>query len=509
MIGGRVLGARIGSLESREAEGRAPSSLKRLGRLSLVYMVADTMSRGSAILLVPLYTHYLTPADYGVLALSSLIGSFVVMLLSFSGASVAVRFFNQFEDASQRDRFMATFWLFLVTVPGAVLLLLYFLAGGLVAALFRGLPLHPYLELILGTAYLNIAFGTLLPALFRAREQASRYVALAAGSMVITVALSVVFVAFDGRSAAGALQAQLLAALVVSAASAFIMLRDLPLCWRPRELRAALSYGLPLVPHFAAHWTLSISDRGIVERFAGIGSVGVYSLAYQFGTVLQMMLTSVNGALGPSFSRAAKDHAERATLARVTTYFYLAVAVLGLGIALCSRGVILALTPQSYHGAVDMVPFIALGVSAMGLYFIPMNLLSMTAGRTRFIPVITLFAGGLNVALNLVLVPRFGATAAAVNTAVGYSALALLTTLYARRVIPMSYEWGRIARIAASSGLVYLLGRLLDGLSPLANLGACLVLVASFPLVLLLLGFWSAEEKRRSISLVLGLLSRS
>ena len=61
------------------------------------------------------------------------------------------------------------------------------------------------------------------------------------------------------------------------------------------------------------------------------------------------------------------------------------------------------------------MPYISLGIVAMGVYFVPMNLLSMTVGRTAFIPIFTLTAGAVNVGLNLLMVPRMGALAAAIS----------------------------------------------------------------------------------------------
>jgi O-antigen/teichoic acid export membrane protein len=264
---------------------------------------------------------------------------------------------------------------------------------------------------------------------------------------------------------------------------------------------------LPLIPHFAAHWTLSISDRAILERFVSISSLGIYSLAYQFGTVLQMLTTSVNQAIIPAFSRAARDERERSVLGRLATYYYLAVAALSLLVASTAKDLIDLVTPPSYHEAGQLVPVIALGIAAMGFYSIPMNLLSMTAGRTALIPIITGTAAGINVALNLVLVPRMGIVAAAIDTAAGYGALAVLTTVYATRVIALNYEAGRIAKVVLASLLLYAAGALPVGIGPALNLLIHLSLAALLPGVLWLLGFWTEGEKTR-ISRLISLRAR-
>jgi O-antigen/teichoic acid export membrane protein len=131
----------------------------------------------------------------------------------------------------------------------------------------------------------------------------------------------------------------------------------------------------------------------------------------------------------------------------------------------------------------------------MGCYFIPMNALSMTAGRTGAIPLLTLSAGGLNVALNLILVPRFGPLAAAANTAVGYGVLAAFTSLYAARVVSIGYEKGRIARIVAAAALTFVLTSQLSGLEPALALVAKCAALACYPALLWIMGFWTKSEK--------------
>jgi O-antigen/teichoic acid export membrane protein len=131
----------------------------------------------------------------------------------------------------------------------------------------------------------------------------------------------------------------------------------------------------------------------------------------------------------------------------------------------------------------------------MGAYFMPMNALSMTAGRTAAIPLITLVAASANVGLNLLLVPRFGAIAAAVNTAIGYGILAALTFVYAQRVVPLKYEIARVVKVALAALALYIAGSYLPVHDYAWHILLSLVLVSSMPLILWLMGFWTPVEK--------------
>jgi O-antigen/teichoic acid export membrane protein len=114
------------------------------------------------------------------------------------------------------------------------------------------------------------------------------------------------------------------------------------------------------------------------------------------------------------------------------------------------------------------------------------------ARRTQFNWVITGAAAAVNVALNLLLVPEYGMFGSAAATAAAFAVLFLGMTWYAQRVFPVPYQWRRVITAAAAAIGLTVLGKLLD--VPLAG---ALALAASYPLVLLPLGFYLPAELSR------------
>ena len=72
--------------------------LKRLGKHSLIYGLGGLVSRILAVLLLPLYTRYLSPADYGVVETLIALTTVVGIALTRNSATVASR--NCFETAT-------------------------------------------------------------------------------------------------------------------------------------------------------------------------------------------------------------------------------------------------------------------------------------------------------------------------------------------------------------------------------------------------------------------------
>jgi O-antigen/teichoic acid export membrane protein len=477
------------------------ATVKKLARLSAVYVIGDLITRGAAFLLLPLYTLFLSPDDYGIIAVTAMIGMVLSVLLTFGMTGTILRFYHILPDDRQRQRFYGAVWMFLIVVSGLATLLLVQFGEPLFALLFRQIPFDPYIRLVLWTTFFNAAFALLPPTLFRAREQAGRYVSFSLFTFATTTGLTIWLVVIQQQGALGMIRAQFGSALLMALVAAAVLVRELRPSFHWGQLHPALVYGIPLIPHFLAHWALGVSDRAILERYVDLGQLGVYSLGYQFGLLYQMVNTSLNNALIPMFSRAATDVAEWRMLPRVATYYVLAIATIGLALALLAGDVIVLALPPAYHDARTIVPWVVLGYLAMGLYYLPTNTLTLIAGKTRAVALVTTTAAAANIGLNLLLIPYWGVMAAALNTALGYAILSGFMFWRAQRIKPLAYEYQRFAKLALALLGFMVVGQALMQFHPLINLGIGIGLLAFLPLALAGLDFWTADEKRQFVGL--------
>ncbi len=326
------------------------------------------------------------------------------------------------------------------------------------------------------------------------QETAKRYIAYNLAFFCLTNGLILWRVA-GGGGAGGYLGAQLIASALMAVVAVAVLLPHArpALAWA--ALAPMLAYSLPLVPHFLGHWGLGLADRAIVERYAGLEQLGLYTLAFQVGAVAQLAVTAGINALLPMFARAARDPAELARLPRAATYYALAAATVVLALALAAQDVLRLLTPPAYHAAGPMAVLLIIAAMPLALYYLPMNALAQTEGRTAVIPLLTLAAAAVSLSLTLLLAPRYGAMAAAASTVVGYSALLGLLLLLAWRRRVVAFEYGRIGKIVLALVISLGLGLLALRFGPLANLLLVPPLLLLLPLALTLLGFWRPEER--------------
>lgn len=456
---------------------------KSSARGAFAYLAVASLQRGVAFLTLPLFAAALTPAEFGrITVLLSVFGLAAVVLPAGLETAVFRGAFGN-DPAPVRERRLRTLTTVLFIGPiGAALLVGLTLAQR--PSMF-GLEPQELGAYVVAAGLLTAA--TIAPlAVLRAREAFRSYAVLALGIALTQTALRVLFVVVLDEGVRGWVLADLLA----SVAALLLSLR-----WQARlltlrrgshaDLREGLRIGLPLVPHMAAHWGLGLSDRIVLAAFTTASLVGVYGVGYQIAFVAGLAVTELSRAYAPRYGEAVGDTRARAELSRHAQQQALATLGVTAIVALLGPQAVHLLLPEAYGGAARYIPWVVLGYAFLGLYYLPMNVLSIVAGKTNGIWLCTVAAAVVNIVANLALVPVFGPMAAAVNTAVGYLVLLALVSILARRRCPdVTIDLRRIRAGAICSSIIAATGSVVAVRSGPTGLVTALASVAAVLLVL-------------------------
>ena len=468
------------------------SSRKTVLYSSTLYIVGDALSRGMAFLLLPVLALYLSPAEYGIVSLAITFSVFLSMLISFRG--VINRFYYQYEEEKERRKFFGTFWVFLIIVSVIFLLLISTLGRPVLKQILPSIPFHLYLWIILLSVFFKVAFQYVLLDYYQAKIRPQSYLIYSFFIMLLTNGAVLFFVVVRQEGALGYLTGELISLGLIAVISSIILLKEFRISWDLGKIKPVFQFSLPLIPHYLFHWMLGMSDRLILNRFGTLNEVGIYSLGYQFALVLQLFFTSINKAFVPIYSQAASSESIYNKLSRLITYYFMIVLAMGTIVILLSNPILDLLFPADYQSVKPLIPWLVLGVVFVGLYFVPMNLIAMTSGKTSIVPRLTFVAAVVNLSLNFLLIPRFGMFAAAVNTAVGYGVLFVLILRPALKIHAEVFERERINKIVGCCVLIAGLGFYVLRYTPFINLILALVLICVLPLCLWLFGFWKEQE---------------
>lgn len=476
----------------------ASPGARTLGVRALVYGIGHVLSKGLAFLTLPLFTRYLTREEYGAYALVLTAVQAMGLLLPLGLHGALAKFHFAAREDEERRRVAWTLWAGVAAVA-LLLAAALDLAGGLSGGSpFRELPFHPNLRLCVWTAFVGTL--ALVPLnLLQIRGRAGAFVLWTLAQSAASVGLSLLWVTALRRGVTGAQIGTLMGGAIVAVPLAAVALREARVCWRPDLLRSAFRYSLPLVPHGLLTWVLAGSDRLILERWVPLGEIGAYLLGWQLASVVGLLSSAMNSALAPHLFEihAALGDGARPRVARIATYFALALFWAALGLALFAREAVLLLAGPDYRGAHGVVPWITGGMLLGGLYYIPANVLFLTSG-TAGVLAATVASGAASVAMNLAFIPAGGASAAAVTSLASSGVLLLVAAVVAQRRWPIPYEAGRLARAAAVTAACWIAGGALAGrVPPVAESALKAALWLGWPFLLAATGFLRPEEWER------------
>lgn len=439
--------------------------LKRLAGHSLFYLGGLFLTRALAFLLLPLYTRFLSPADYGILAICSTVSALFGMLATPPMQTAVSLFFFKLNPDEFR-KLLGTIWLWTLLVPLAGILGAEACGPALVARIYPSIP-WLYLRLSLWIGYLTI-ISSLPLALFNAEERPSLYVSFNIASFLLTTALLVYWVALRHAGAYGSLIGQLVSASVIAGASHLIILRrsNLHPVWS--HLTGSIALCAPFMPHMVFVKALDVADRLILGHFRTMGEVGVYNLAYTVGTIPIVFGTAFIAAYGPLYYKSADDKDFLVKLPRILCGYGLAQSWLTLAIALVAPEVLRVMAAPAYRGGWMLVPWIAVGYWLFTVIYQPCLVVLQNQKRTRWAVLISGLPAAVNITLNWLLIPRFGSTAAAIDTLLAFLLMAVLARTISSRLHHLPFRWAMFIRFGVIAGATYCLGNLVPIGAPLA-----------------------------------------
>ncbi len=466
------------------------SQLKRLGKHSVIYGLGGLVSRILAVLLLPLYTRYLSPSDYGKVETLVAATAVLTILLRFGISSAFFRYYFDSADPAHRVTVLRTSFWFTMTMA--------------TVGLAAGVLLAPEIsQLLFGNGHaanlVRAAFVGLwaqmnyeqLTSLFRVEERSVAFVCASLANVLITVGATVVLVVALDKGPIGVVVGNFVGTLAVYLALLGYRREQLGLELDRSLLRNMNRFGLPLVPSALFLWVTNFADRFILVKLTGTGEVGLYSVGVRIASAMVLLLTAFRTAW-PAFAYSIeRDDEAKGAYGFVLTYLVVISSWVAAVLALLSPWLVHWLTKPDFQSASRVVGPLAFSAVAFAGYIV-ISIGVGRARRTQFNWVVTGIAGAVNVGLCLGLIPFYGMMGAAVATVVSYVIMFVGMAWWAQRVYPVPYQWRRVGTAAAVAVALVVAGKLAD-----TGLLVSGLLALAYPLALAPFAFYLPIERSR------------
>jgi O-antigen/teichoic acid export membrane protein len=469
--------------------------VRELSKSLAIYGLGDVAIQAVNFLLLPFYVQYLTPSDYGILALLASIEAPAKLFFRWGVDGAFMRYWYDCEDLRARQRLASTLFFFLLAVNGTLLVLSVAAAPFLSERLLHAPGYTLALQLVLLNTF-AIGFTFIPFHVLRMEKRAREFTALTFARSSSTLVLRILLVMGMGLGVMGIVVAD----LVVTAAMLLVMVRWFaplirPLFSKP-VLRQSLAFGLPRIPHGFALQVMAVGDRFVLSRYMTLQDVGVYSMGVSFGLIAKIALGAFEYAWAPFYYATAREPDAPRVFSAVTTYGVAALALMTAGLSAIAADLLDVVTRGQYVAAAGVVTWTAVGVFFYGVYLLTSIGLNITS-RTQYYPLSTAIGAGANIGLNFLLIPRFGIIGAAWANGAAYGVQAAVAYHLSQRFYPVRYEYGRVCRALAAAIVAYASARELPSMPALAGLlarGVTVIVVMGA--LLWVTKFFNAEELR-------------
>jgi len=415
---------------------------------SFIYLIPVIAGNLLPILTLPIFTRILSPSDYGIWALAQVYAVFANGIANFGLTIGYERNFFEHRKSQNAAGLLYSTLLFVTTA---------FIICGILTFLLK----YYLSQWIIGSSeYADILFWsycatgiTGLKAFyliyFKNTENAKSFVWYTIDESLLSVVFSLFLVAYLRIGIIGLIWGQLCASSIVFFLLFFKFSRLLPFAFNREALVDSLRISVPLTPRIFFGIIGSQFDKYMIGILNNVGGVGVYNIGQKFSYIVFSYMTAIQNVFSPQVYKRMFDQGDEGgkSIGRyLTPFLYISIAI-GLMISLFSEEIIIILTPESYHSAIEIVVVLSM---LYGSYFFGKQPQLIYAKKTYITSLLTAVSIGLNVLFNIPFIYLWGAIGAAWGTLSAGLIAGTISLIVSQRYYKIDWEYGK-------AGLIFLL----------------------------------------------------
>lgn len=425
---------------------------KSFSKAGIIYGLGGAVRKLSGFLLLPFLTQRLTPTDYGVFALISiLLVGFTGIANLGTGNSLSILFFQE-DDSKKRENLIWTNFILLFFTNLVLLLFVVIFSKNISQVVLKT---ELYSEFIV-VSFFGLSLRVLSDPFMnylRMIEQPLKYISINIFGTAAFVLLIIYNVIYLDQGLVGYVYAitlsqfisLLLIILWVGSHLSFKLIKG--------KILPLVKIGFPSIFGIFAFVLIDYSDRELIHLFLGLDSLGIYSVAYSFGMLVVLFTDAFSLVWAPFFNSYINKQSEAKFIfpSILNVYLALSFSILIL-IFGCSKPIFYLLTESSYHSGYSIIGLISFSYLMKGVYLIFLPGFYFNK-KLHLISLIEWVSAILNIILNLIMIPKLGLLGAAFATALSYLALCVISYFKGYKYLEINYQWITILKTTLISSI--------------------------------------------------------
>ncbi|MFA0833709.1 MAG: polysaccharide biosynthesis C-terminal domain-containing protein [Methanobacterium formicicum] len=408
--------------------------------------IANLLVTLSSLILIPILTKNFSIDEYGIWVQFTVSIALIPNIATLGLYYSMMRFLPAEEDKDKIKEGVYSIFTIVLITSFVLAFIFYLIAPYISNALFDG---NMFIALIMAPAVVIVGMNTIVLYYFITFQNMRVYSIF----LLIQTYLAVLFVSYFSISGFGisfTITAYLLSYLLILVVMIIFIVKKIGFkIPQFTNVREYLYLSLPTIPNDLSFWVVDSIDRYFIGIILGTAFVGYYSPSYTLGKMVILILTPISIVFPPILAKYyEKNQLEkvRMVLAYSIKYFLLIAIPFTIIISLLSEPILMLLTTNeiAVNGYV-VTPFVVMSLLFFGLYSILSNIIILKK-KTKIIGIIWIICAGLNILINLALIPSWGIIGAALATLVSYGLAFLFIMLYSVRQFKINFNIKFIAK---------------------------------------------------------------
>lgn len=466
--------------------------LRKTATHSAIYAIGTMISRITGLVMLPIYTRYLSPADYGVIELLTMAIEITGILVGLRISQAMFRFYILAEGGQEKQEIVSTVLLTVLAASGLGATLLYIAAEPLSVLIF-GTSAYLYEFQLFAFTLITNAIIAVGQAYIRARQMPILYVSIGAVTLAIQVALNVIFVVVLDMHVRGVVYSALGSGVIVAAGFCLYVFGGVGFHYSLAVARRLIRFVAPLMLASVGAFYVSFADKYFIRLFGSLTEVGLYVLAARISSIIGTLYRSFNMSWGADRFEIVKHENARTIFRQVFRFLSAALVMAGVGLALFASDLFHIMTDQEYYSAGNIVP-ILVAAGIVRIYAMFCNFGIMLNECTRYIAEATWIKVVVSSLGYVLLIPYLGVYGAAIALLVSNLVELYWVNRNATREYDMGLHWKPVGVIFAAGILCIVTGFLMPA-GELAWFCARIVLYILFVVLVYKMPVWHDNDR--------------
>ncbi len=411
---------------------------------SLIYLLGGLLNKAIPFLLLPILTRYLTPEEFGTVALFQVFLFFTIPLVGMGLNNNISRNFTKV-SRDEMAQLIGTLVGLLCCSTGIIFFLItlwLYLYDQVFEISYRWFLVLPLVAAFHITNQFNLT-------VLRNQERPVVFAILEVSNSLLNIGISIILIIGLKFGWQGRAIGLVFSTCCFGGIGLLLLHKQNLLVFRftSSTIKDILHISLPLIPHSLSGVVISLSDRLFLEKLINKEAVGIYVVGYTFGMVVNLFVESFSRAWSPWFYKQMagcnNTRKRRKKIVRFTYIYFGSILFLAFILTAVSNVVLPFVVTEEYQDSLEFVLWVALGYAFRGMYTMIFPYFVL-AGRTNLLAIGTLGTAIINLILNYYLIRMNGTVGAAQATLCSWFILFLFTWVYSSKICPM--PWGDLKR---------------------------------------------------------------